>query len=36
MIIRGGRVIRDLWIYFKTGHSEYLVYTLSMLNFVVL
>ena len=36
MIIRGGRALRDLWIYFKTGHSGYLVYTLSMLNFVVL
>jgi hypothetical protein len=36
MIIKGGRAFRDFWIYFKTGHSGYLVYTLSMLNFVVL
>ena len=36
MIRRTARVLRDLWIYFKTGHGGYLVYTLSMLNFVVL
>jgi hypothetical protein len=29
-------VIRDIWIYFKTGHSTYLVYSMSILNFVVL
>lgn len=31
-----GRKFRDLWIYFKTGHGGYLVYSLSILNFVVL
>jgi hypothetical protein len=36
MIRRTGRKLRDLWIYFKTGHSGYLVYSLSILNFVVL
>ncbi|UCH57116.1 MAG: hypothetical protein JSV18_07220 [Candidatus Bathyarchaeota archaeon] len=36
MIRKTGRRLRDLWIYFKTGHSGYLVYTLSILNFVVL
>jgi hypothetical protein len=36
LIRRTGRVLRDLWIYFKAGHGGYLVYTLSMLNFVVL
>jgi len=36
MIRRTGRTLRDLWIYFKTGHSGYLVYSLSILNFVVL
>lgn len=36
MIRKSGRTLRDIWIYFKTGHSGYLVYTLSMLNFVVL
>ena len=36
MIRRTARVLRDLWIYFKAGHGGYLVYTLSMLNFVVL
>ena len=35
MITRSGRAIRDLWIYFKTSHREYLVFTLSMLNFVL-
>jgi len=33
---RTGRVARDLWIYFKTGHSGYLTFTLSIMNFVVL
>jgi len=36
MIRKTGRTLRDLWIYFKTGHSGYLVYSLSILNFVVL
>ena len=31
-----GRRFRDLWIYFKAGHGGYLVYSLSILNFVVL
>jgi hypothetical protein len=31
-----GRKLRDLWIYFKTGHNGYLTYTLSILNFIVL
>jgi hypothetical protein len=30
------RKIRDMWIYFKAGHSGYLTFTLSILNFVVL
>ena len=36
MLRRSARKIRDLWIYFKAGHSGYLTFTLSMLNFVVL
>ena len=36
MIRRTGRKLRDLWMYFKTGHSGYLVYSLSIPNFVVL
>lgn len=36
MIRKLFRLIRDIWIYFKTGHSGYLVYTISILNFVVL
>jgi len=36
MIRRTGRTLRDLWIYFKAGHGGYLVYSLSLLNFVVL
>jgi hypothetical protein len=36
MIRRTGRKLKDLWIYFKTGHSGYLVYSLSILNLVVL
>jgi hypothetical protein len=36
MIRRTGRKLRDLWIYFKTVHSGYLVYSLSILNLVVL
>ena len=31
-----GRRLRDFWIYFKTGHSTYLVYSLSILNFITL
>jgi len=30
------RILRDLWIYFKAGHGGYLVYSLSILNFIVL
>jgi len=30
------RIARDLWIYFKSGHSGYFAFILSMLNFVVL
>jgi len=30
------RKLRDLWIYFKTGHSSYLIYTMSIMNFIVL
>lgn len=36
MLRRTARRLRDLWIYFKTGHSGYLTFTLSILNFVVL
>jgi hypothetical protein len=36
MIRKTGRTLRDLWIYFKAGHGGYLVYSLSLLNFVVL
>jgi hypothetical protein len=35
-MLRVGRKLRDLWIYFKTGHNGYLTYTLSILNFIVL
>ena len=31
-----GRRLRDFWIYFKTGHSTYLVYSLSIMNFITL
>jgi hypothetical protein len=31
-----GRKVRDFWIYFKTGHSTYLVYSLSIMNFITL
>ncbi len=31
-----GRRVRDFWIYFKTGHSTYLVYSLSIMNFITL
>jgi hypothetical protein len=30
------RKIRDLWIYFKAGHGGYLVYSMSIMNFIVL
>ena len=30
------RKLRDVWIYFRAGHSGYLTFTLSLLNFVVL
>ncbi len=36
MFISIGRKVRDLWIYFKAGHSGYLVYTMSIMNFIVL
>ena len=36
MLRRTAHIIRDLWIYFKAGHSGYLTFTLSLLNFVVL
>ncbi len=28
------RILRDLWVYFKAGHGGYLVYSLSIMNFV--
>jgi hypothetical protein len=33
---RVARNARDLWIYFKSGHSGYFVFILSLSNFVVL
>ncbi len=33
---QAARVVRDLWIYFKSGHTVYFAFILSMLNFVVL
>ena len=36
MLRRTARRLRDLWIYFKAGHSGYLTFTLSIMNFVVL
>ena len=36
MLRATGRRIRDFWIYFKTGHSTYLVYSLSIMNFITL
>jgi hypothetical protein len=33
---RFARSLRDFWIYFRTGHRGYLVYTMSIMNFVVL
>lgn len=35
-IIKKLRVMRDLWIYFKTGHGTYLSFILSMVNFVII
>jgi hypothetical protein len=35
-MLRVGRGIRDIWIYFKAGHSGYLTFTLSIMNFIVL
>ena len=35
-MLRVGRIFRDIWIYFKTGHSGYLTFALSIMNFVVL
>ena len=36
MLRATGRRLRDYWIYFKTGHSTYLVYSLSIMNFITL
>ena len=36
MLRATGRRIRDFWIYFKTGHTTYLVYSLSIMNFITL
>ena len=36
LLKKGALILRDLWIYFKTGHSGYLVYTMSIINFVVI
>ena len=36
MLRRTARKIRDLWIYFKAGHSGYLTFTISIMNFVVI
>jgi hypothetical protein len=36
MLRATGRRLRDFWIYFKTGHSTYLVYSLSIMNFITL
>lgn len=33
---QAARMARDLWIYFKYGHSGYFAFILSMFNFVVL
>jgi len=35
-MLKVGRNIRDIWIYFKTGHNGYLTFLLSLMNFVVL
>lgn len=36
MLRATGRRLRDYWIYFKTGHGTYLVYSLSIMNFITL
>jgi hypothetical protein len=36
MIRNVARKLRDIWIYFKAGHGGYLVYSMSIMNFVVL
>jgi hypothetical protein len=35
-MLKVGRTLRDIWIYFKTGHSGYLTFVLSIMHFVVL
>jgi hypothetical protein len=35
-MLRVGRAIRDVWIYFKAGHSGYLTFSLSIMNFITL
>lgn len=35
-ILRVLRPLRDLWIYFKTGHGTYLSFLLSMVNFIII
>ena len=35
-MLRVGRILRDVWIYFKAGHSGYLTFSLSIMNFIVL
>ena len=36
MFRKAAIVLRDLWIYFKTGHGGYLAYGLSIFNFIVI
>ncbi len=36
MMRKIARKSRDLWIYFKAGHGGYLVYSMSIMNFIVL
>jgi hypothetical protein len=36
MMRKTARKFRDLWIYFKAGHGGYLVYSMSIMNFIVL
>ena len=36
MLKKTAMIARDLWIYFKAGHGGYLVYTMSIINFVVI
>ena len=35
-MLRVGRGIRDVWIYFKAGHSGYLTFLISIMNFITL